>query len=102
MAVSAFHLFDQDKSGTVDFREFCCALSLICLSGNNEKVRFVFDLFDLDRDGYLNKTEIEKLLRTSVMSFRKFSKGPGQQADADWVQYHLSEILQGKDRINFD
>jgi Ca2+-binding EF-hand superfamily protein len=62
VALSAFNLFDKDKSGCVDFREFCCALSLICRSGTNEKIRFVFDLFDLDKDGYLNKNEIAKLL----------------------------------------
>jgi Ca2+-binding EF-hand superfamily protein len=75
---SAFKLFDRDKSGYIDFREFCCGLSIICLSGTNEKIRFVFDLFDLDRDGYLNRTELRTLLETSVMSFRKFSTGPGE------------------------
>lgn len=78
MAEQAFKLFDRDKSGFVDFREFCCGLSIICLSGTNEKIRFIFDLFDLDRDGYLNKTELRTLLETSMLSFRKFSKGPGE------------------------
>lgn len=55
MAESAFRLFDRDRSGFIDFREFCCGLSIICLSSTNEKIRFVFDLFDLDRDGYLNR-----------------------------------------------
>jgi Ca2+-binding EF-hand superfamily protein len=55
VAESAFRLFDRDRSGFIDFREFCCGLSIICLSSTNEKIRFVFDLFDLDRDGYLNR-----------------------------------------------
>ena len=78
MAESAFKLFDRNKTGVIDFREFCCGLSIISLSGTSEKIRFVFDLFDLDRDGYLNKSELRTLLETAVLSFRKFSRGPGE------------------------
>ena len=50
-------MFDRSKDGVVDFKEFCCALSIICLGGVNEKIRFVFDLFDIDRDGALSIKE---------------------------------------------
>jgi Ca2+-binding EF-hand superfamily protein len=41
------------------------------MSSTNEKIRFIFDLFDLDRDGFLNKLEIRKLLETSILSFKR-------------------------------
>ena len=56
-ARQAFRLFDRNKMGQVDFREFCCALSIICLGSTNEKIRFAFDLFDIDRDGVLSRKE---------------------------------------------
>ena len=93
MAESAFKLFDRDRSGFIDFRAFCCGLSIICLSSNNEKIRFIFDLFDLDRDGYLNKHELRTLLETSVLSFRKFCKGPGELVDKMWIDHHFKVML---------
>ena len=42
----AFKLFDSSRVGQIIFRDFCCALSIICLGGSNEKIRFLFDLFD--------------------------------------------------------
>ncbi len=59
----AFRLFDSSRAGSVTFRDFCCALSIICLGSTNEKIRFLFDLFDLDRDSLLNKKEMTKLLQ---------------------------------------
>jgi len=63
------------------------------LSSTNEKIRFVFDLFDLDRDGYLNKQELRTLLESAVMSFRKFCKGPGDQVDKQWIEHHLKLMI---------
>lgn len=102
VAESAFKLFDRDKSGFIDFREFCCGLSIICLSSNNEKIRFIFDLFDLDRDGYLNRQELRMLLETSVLSFRRFCNGPGDQFDKMWIEHNIKIILadSGLNQVN--
>jgi len=62
VARQAFRLFDRDKNGSIDFKEFCCALSIICLGSTNEKLRFTFDLFDIDRDSYLSKKEQSQLV----------------------------------------
>eukprot|EP00347_Sterkiella_histriomuscorum_P010752 403375058 len=94
VAESAFKLFDRDRSGFIDFREFCCGLSIICLSSNNEKIRFIFDLFDLDRDGYLNRQELRTLLETSVVSFRKFCIGPGDQIDKMWIEHNTKVMFE--------
>lgn len=89
MAESAFRLFDRDRSGTVDFREFCCGISIICLASTNEKIRFIFDLFDLDRDGYLNRQELRLLLETAVLSYRRVQKG---EVDKQWPEHHLKAM----------
>jgi len=49
-------------------------LSIVCLSSPDEKIKFIFDLFDIDRDDTLNKQEFKLLLETSVKLFRKFIK----------------------------
>mmetsp|Transcript_7448 Transcript_7448/g.4022 ORF Transcript_7448/g.4022 Transcript_7448/m.4022 type:complete len:91 (-) Transcript_7448:331-603(-) len=74
---SAFRLFDMNKSGRIDFREFCVALSICCLSSTEEKIRFIFGMFDNDDDGYLNKEDMLTLLNSTVKSMRRLSTGPG-------------------------
>jgi Ca2+-binding EF-hand superfamily protein len=44
-------------------------LSIISLGGSNEKARFLFDLFDLDRDGYLSAKELTLLLTQVISSW---------------------------------
>lgn len=99
MAESAFRLFDRDLSGLIEFREFCCGLSIICLSSTNEKIRFIFDMFDIDRDGYLNKQEFRVLLETSIMSFRKFCKGHYELVDKSWIDHHLKLMIKAEPTI---
>ncbi len=60
----AFQLFNRNREGELDFRNFCCALSIICLGSTVEKFRFLFDLFDLDCDGQLTRKEVFNLLTT--------------------------------------
>ena len=102
VVAAAFKFFDQDNTGIIDFREFCCALSLICLSGTEEKIKFIFELFDQDRDDFLNSSEILTLLKTSIASFRKFSRGPGDLFDDQWIEAQRSELLGGQDRVDFE
>lgn len=64
VAESAFRMFDTDNSGKLNFREFCCALALCChlMSSDDEKIRFVFDMFDTNDDGLLNSADVQLLL----------------------------------------
>ena len=57
-------MFDTDNSGKLNFREFCCALALCChlMSSDDEKIRFVFDMFDDDNNQILDHNELEALL----------------------------------------
>lgn len=103
VVISMFKFFDRDNSGCIDFREFCTGLSLICLSSTEEKIKVIFQLFDSDNDDVLNVNEVENLLQTSLISFRKFSKGPGGAVDTDWIEKQKHALLPGDKRaINFD
>ncbi|CAJ1373950.1 unnamed protein product [Effrenium voratum] len=61
---SAFRMFDADGSGKLNFKEFCCALALCCqlMSSEDEKIRFVFDMFDTNDDGLLSTSEVRQLV----------------------------------------
>eukprot|EP00929_Paragymnodinium_shiwhaense_P097776 TRINITY_DN59371_c0_g1_i1.p1 TRINITY_DN59371_c0_g1~~TRINITY_DN59371_c0_g1_i1.p1 ORF type:complete len:2293 (+),score=533.78 TRINITY_DN59371_c0_g1_i1:227-7105(+) len=68
VAESAFRMFDTDNSGKLNFREFCCALALCChlMSSDDEKIRFVFDMFDTNDDGLLSPSDAQLLLEHAL------------------------------------
>lgn len=62
-------IFDEDGGGDVDFQEFVTGLSAFSSKGNKEeKLRFAFKVYDIDRDGYISNGELFIVLKMMVGS----------------------------------
>ena len=60
-------VFDNDGSGDVDFKEFITGLSVFSAKGKKEeKLRFAFKVYDIDRDGYISSGELFLVLKMMV------------------------------------
>jgi len=60
-------IFDDDCGGTVDFEEFVGGLSAFSSrGGREEKLRFAFKVYDIDRDGYISNGELFLVLKMMV------------------------------------
>lgn len=61
-----FDLVDVDDSGLIDFRELCLALRALnpqSLNGGNDALaKFAFHLYDLNNNGLIDATELERML----------------------------------------
>jgi len=62
-----FQLFDHNHDGFITFPEYLSGLSVLCQRGTlEEKMKFSFLIYDFDGDGKISKTELSKMLKSSL------------------------------------
>lgn len=63
-----FQLYDPEKTGKIDFRQFIVALLNFTTAPKEDRIRFTFDVFDINKDGFINKEELTLALKSNHLS----------------------------------
>ena len=60
-------IFDKNKTGRISFVEFIKGLEVLSVGASEEeKLRFMFKIYDVDEDGFISPTDLSKVLRLMV------------------------------------
>ncbi|VTJ85246.1 Hypothetical predicted protein, partial [Marmota monax] len=55
-----FNAFDTDHNGAVSFEDFIKGLSILLRGTVQEKLNWAFNLYDINKDGYITKEKMDK------------------------------------------
>jgi dual oxidase len=58
---------DKDKNGFISFREFVDMLVIFLKGSAEEKMRFMFDMYDIDGNGRLKREDFSNMLRYNLI-----------------------------------
>jgi len=53
---------DEDQDMALDFKELVHGLSKLCRGNTREKLKFCFEVFDTNADGFVTRAELSKIL----------------------------------------
>lgn len=58
-----FLFYDQNGDGVISFEEFICALSVLVKGSQEEKLKHVFEGYDLDKKGYVVYKDFQQMFK---------------------------------------
>ncbi|XP_023719099.1 NADPH oxidase 5 isoform X4 [Cryptotermes secundus] len=61
-----FQIFDKDNSGSISLQEFIDAMHQFAGQSPDDKIRFLFKVYDLDGDGLIQHRELQHVMRACM------------------------------------
>ncbi|NWI92646.1 CSEN protein, partial [Pitta sordida] len=90
-----FDAFDADCNGALCFQDFAVGLSVLLRGTERQKLRWTFDLYDVNKDGYVTKEDMLEILN-SIYAMMGHCTQPSLRASAP--AQHVELFFQKMDR----
>ncbi|XP_027627624.1 Kv channel-interacting protein 1 isoform X1 [Tupaia chinensis] len=90
-----FNAFDTTQTGSVKFEDFVTALSILLRGTVHEKLRWTFNLYDINKDGYINKEEMIDIVKAIYDMMGKYTYPVLKE---DTPRQHVDVFFQKMDK----
>jgi len=71
-----FHIFDKDDNGSISLQEFIDAMHQFAGQSPDDKIKFLFKVYDIDGDGLIQEKELQHVMRACMdENGMKFDEG---------------------------
>jgi len=90
-----FSIFDSDRTGLIDVKEFIVGMSNFGGEARDNKIKFAFSVYDLDGSGFIDSSEMQKIIRATNMSTDK-----QVERKVEWLMRQCD--TDGDGNISFD
>ncbi|XP_042872544.1 Kv channel-interacting protein 1-like [Penaeus japonicus] len=85
-----FNTFTQNNQGQISFEDFLAALSTVSRGSTQEKLQWIFGLYDVNNDGLITKTEMVDVV-TAIYEMMGRSTEP--QVEESSAKEHVEKIF---------
>ncbi|KAH8369836.1 hypothetical protein KR093_001096 [Drosophila rubida] len=88
-----FQIFDKDNSGSISLQEFIDAIHQFSGQSADDKIRFLFKVYDIDGDGLIQHKELHDVIRHCI-------KENGMEFSEDQIEDLTSAMFEDADPHN--
>ncbi|NXD87498.1 CSEN protein, partial [Halcyon senegalensis] len=95
-----FDAFDADRDGALCFQDFVVGLSVLLRGTVQQKLKWAFDLYDINKDGYITKEEMLEIMKSIYdMMGRCTHPPPRDSAPAEHVEVFFQKMDRNGDGV---
>ncbi|XP_064486495.1 neuronal calcium sensor 2-like isoform X2 [Ornithodoros turicata] len=88
-----FRTFDADNNGHIDFKEFLLAIGVTSSSSSEERLKWAFRMYDINKDGRIEQKEMIKIIQALYEML-----GPGATAEEDTPEERTKLVFSKMDK----
>ncbi|KAH9362827.1 hypothetical protein HPB48_015210 [Haemaphysalis longicornis] len=88
-----FNTFDQDHTGAITFTDFVIGLSVLSRGSLQEKLRWTFNLYDINGDGYITKDELARIVKAV---YDLMGKAVEPMVEENTTREHVERVFQAR------
>lgn len=95
-AEHVFRVFDQNNDGVLDFRELIVSMSVMKRGDVNDRLKWAFNIYDIDGNGYITRDELFGILRAIEKLSGKRNNGSRAENMAKDIFRRVDKTADGK------